>query len=76
MCWKCHSWAPPDGGAAPSYGGGNSSQIAVTHTQSRIKDGPLAATSCNQDFLESFWKLLSHKYLYILDTVGPLWVVI
>ena len=69
MCWKCHNWAPPDGG-------GSLSQIAVTHTQSRIKDGPPAATSCEQDFLESFWKLLSHKHLYILDTVVPLWVVI
>lgn len=46
MCWKCHNWAPSDGGAVPSYGGGSLSQIAITHAQSRIKLGPLAATSC------------------------------
>lgn len=40
---------------------GNLSQIAVIHTQSRIKDGPLAATSYKEDFMESFWKLPSHN---------------
>lgn len=40
------------------------SQIAVIHTQIRIKGGPLAATSYieyKEDFVESFWKLPSNN---------------
>lgn len=54
------------------------SQIAVIHTQNRIKDGPLAATSyikyiCTRRISWNHFGSFHHIIL-ILGTAGPLWV--
>lgn len=75
------SWAPQDGGGAVvTYPWWGEPQIAVVHTQNRIKGGPLAAPRVlpkvrikerfHGTILESF-----HHIILSLGTAGPLWVV-